>query len=589
MASKSRKVGPLAPESGTQPGTQGIMGKTLDWVREEPNGRLIFRRRFPESLRPFLAKPGQLELKVPLGSKTYVTPEAFRLYEDAKRRFQREVKAAKAAKDLRDKASAGEADRLTPEQISYLAELFKRDWHEYDDTSLRTKGEDWAEEAKRGWDELLSEFQDWQATGNVEAMESRWGKSADALLAGEGLLLDPNDQDGRSRLLWALNAAALEYSSDAEARLAGMPVRVPARPERPANPRGKSRTVSALLDAYRAAKWDGWSASSRKAIAPVLRLLKDTIGDESAASVDRRTAREVFELVKRLPVNLGKLKDLKDLPVPAAVEEGERRGLPTIGANTVNKAYMVQIAAVFNWAVEEEWAPKNPFSGLSVADPVDDRDRREPFTSEQLIQLFTAAPWDKPSSHGDARPGRYWAPLIALYSGMRLGEITGLRLMDIEAIDGVPAFRVRPHEGRGLKNKESRRDLPIHSELIGLGFLDFVEHQRGASKPEDLIFPDAPANNRLQAGAKLGERFSKHLRTHGFVGIKLGMHSFRHNFEDRLKAAGLHGRPEGQALGGRKIYGSEANYGGAFAMAHLREALEKVVYPGLDLSHLKPR
>ncbi len=47
-------------------------------------------------------------------------------------------------------------------------------------------------------------------------------------------------------------------------------------------------------------------------------------------------------------------------------------------------------------------------------------------------------------------------------------------------------------------------------------------------------------------------------------------------------------RPKGLALAGRKIPGPERDYGSDFTPAQLREALERVEYPGLDLSHLAP-
>lgn len=350
-----------------------------------------------------------------------------------------------------------------------------------------------------------------------------------------------------------------------------------------------AKTVSDLCDAYKVAKWDEWGRSSRKAIGPVLRVLRETIGSREVGSIDREAARSVFEAVKVLPVNLGKRKEFAGLTVPQAIEKAQELDLPTINPNTINRGYMVQIAAVFNWAVDEDWAVKNPFVGLSVADPVDDKDRREPFTMPQVKSLFSSAPWAIRQPDTADKPGRYWVPLIALYSGMRLGEIAGLRVIDVEELEGIPAFRVRPHDGRGLKNKESRRNVPVHSALIAMGLLSFVKHRQVNGKPDELLFPDGKANSRGQGGAKLGEWFSALLRSREIVGTKLGMHSFRHNFEDRLRAVGLHGRPEGQALGGRKIAGSEANYGSDYPIDLLRDALEKVSYPGLDMSHLHHR
>jgi integrase len=176
---------------------------------------------------------------------------------------------------------------------------------------------------------------------------------------------------------------------------------------------------------------------------------------------------------------------------------------------------------------------------------------------------------------------------------MRLGEIAGLRVMDAEQVDGVPALRVRPYEGRSIKTKESRRDVPVPSALRRLGLLAFIQHRRTHAAPTDLLFPDGKANVRGQWGAKLGEWFVGHLKEQGIVGTKLGMHSFRHTFEDRLRAAGVSGSAEALAVSGRSVAGSQSIYGTidatgrGFPMANLEQVLERVAYPELDLSHLE--
>jgi len=565
------------------------MGKSVPWVQEDPKtGRLIYRRAYPEDVRPFLPKPGTRELKVPLGASRAMTASAFRTYEQSKRRFDEDVKAARSAGNLHAKKVEGARDALSPGRVSELAELFRHQWHSSDDNSLRLRGGEWADRAEAGWDWMGTDFQEWKREGDMEAMEDRWGRAADALLKGEGLLTDPDDHDGRERLLWALNDVALEYEEDARKRLAGKLVPIPPKPERQSNPRGRKRTVTALVDAYVADKWEGWSTSTRKAFAPVSKVLKDLLGDREVAEIDRETAREVYQLVQALPVNMSKLAVFKGMGVREAVEEAKRRGSPTIAPKTINEGYMVHIAGVFNWARREEWTSKSPFEGFRVVDPVHAADKRDPFTTDQLRTLFSSAPWEKRLGNDDEKPGRYWVPLIALLSGMRMAEIAGLRLKDIGEVEGIPAFVVRRYEGRGIKNKESRRVLPIHSELLHLGLEAFVAHWRSKAEPDDLLFPDGKANVRQQGGAKLGEWFSDLVnKEHEFIGTKLGMHSFRHNFEDRLKAKGVYGTAVGRVLSGRKIPGSEADYGSSFPIEVLQESLEKVSYPGLDLSHLK--
>lgn len=561
------------------------MGKTLDYIQEEATGRLVYRRIYPPDVRPFLPTPKGV-LKVPLGAKRFMTPEAFRIYHQLNLQFDQDVKLARAAKVRHEKEMEGRRDALTPELIKHLADLFAHSQFVRVEEAMRTRGGDWADRALAGWEWHLDEFQRWKVEGDLEAMEEHWGRTADALLHEEGVLVDPEDHDGRERLLWAINDAALKMSDKAQRQLTGMPIEVPERPNRPANPKGGARTVSALLDAYKADRWEKWSKSSRKAVEPVLRLLRETLGDRKVASISREDAREVLETVKALPANLGKRADLRGLSVPLAIERAKELGLPLIGPSTINKGYMVHISSIFNFAVDEEWTTKNPFRGLDVHDPVAKKDKRDPFTPDQLRTLFTHAPWEAPAPHDAPEPGAYWMPLIALFMGARNAEIAGLRLMDAVEIEGIPAIRIARYEGRPIKNDESIRDIPIHPELIRLGWLEFIAYRRTVTKPEEPIFPDAPPNSRDQWGAKFGERFSAHVKALGFTGRKLGMHSFRHNWEDRLRAVGLHGTSLGKALGGRTVEGSEGAYGHGFTPQALLEGLEKVIYPGLDLSHL---
>ena len=558
------------------------MGKEIDWVREERTGRLIFRRRYPTDVQKLV---GKLELKVPLGAKWRMTESSSRTYFRACDQFDRDVRNARASLRVKEKEASAAYDDPAP-WVSFFADELVADRREGSERRLqqghgRLLGQSWAF--------LLAELRRIRVETDPAQLEAILGPTADEMAAAEGLRFDPADTEGRASLLWELSARLVQNADDFLKQAEGYSRAIPPRPERPTNPKGRSRTVSALITAYKAAKWDGWSQSSRSAVEPAFRVLKDTVGDKLVTEIDREGAREIFETVKALPVALGRNAELKDLPVPEAVERGRELGLPTIGPKTVNGSYMAHISSAFGWAENEEWIAKNPFRGLAAADPVSARDKRDPFTVPQLNDVFSSAPWDAPINITAAKPGRLWVPLIALYSGMRLGEIAGLRVKDMEEVGGILCFRVRPHQGRTLKTEESRRDIPVHSALVGLGFLHFVqERKKRASDLEELLFPDGKANVKGQSGAKLGEWFVGHLKQRNLVGTKLGMHSFRHNFEDALRLIGFHGRPEGQALAGRKITGSEGGYGTGYTAATLRDVLEQVTYPELDLSHLRP-
>lgn len=346
---------------------------------------------------------------------------------------------------------------------------------------------------------------------------------------------------------------------------------------------GQGPTIETLIAAYETDKSPGWSGSSKKAVVPVFRALRDMFAGRSLHSIHRQDAREFVGVLEGLPTQIGKRRELAGLTVREAVEKGRALGLPTIKPKTINDGYIMHVAAMFNWAVKEQWIASTPFSGLNVHDPVDDSERRDPFTPEQLQTLFTQAPWNAPWTTGAEKPGAYWVPLLCLFHGLRNGEAAGLRVEDIAEEDGVPVLHVRPYDGRAVKTAGSRGTLPIHPELIRCGFLAHATARRKAG--ELLLFPEGVANSRGQVGAKLAERFSTRVKRLGFTGRKLGMHSFRHNFEDRLRAAELPERTA-LALARRMESGSSRVYGDGLSAPQKAGAIAKVRYPGLRLEHL---
>lgn len=114
------------------------MGKSLDWVRDEPTGHLVFRRTFPEAIRALLPNARQREVKLPLRPKRYMTPEAFRLYDQAIKRFEADVRHALAVQAVEGREVTGTVDALTPDLITDLVTAFKADDLELEQGLRRT-------------------------------------------------------------------------------------------------------------------------------------------------------------------------------------------------------------------------------------------------------------------------------------------------------------------------------------------------------------------------------------------------------------------------------------------------------------------
>ncbi|PPQ34618.1 hypothetical protein CH337_22320 [Rhodoblastus acidophilus] len=117
---------------------------------------------------------------------------------------------------------------------------------------------------------------------------------------------------------------------------------------------------------------------------------------------------------------------------------------------TVN-GYLNKLSALLHWAENEGYIVKNPARGLRVIDPVRKKDKRQPFSTEQLTRIFNAPLYRgcvdddagyATSGKNHPRRGRFWVPLIGLFSGMRLNEICQLDVADVRLIDSIECFVV---------------------------------------------------------------------------------------------------------------------------------------------------
>jgi integrase len=260
---------------------------------------------------------------------------------------------------------------------------------------------------------------------------------------------------------------------------------------------------------------------------------------------------------------------------------------------------MEQLSSVLKFAKRFQHVWFNVAEGLKVEDPVDDVDKRNPFTIGDLQKMFAAPLYTGciNDEQGFKKPGpnvmrraRFWCPLLALFSSMRLNEICQLTVNDIQVIDGVPAIVLKKANKDGkkkLKTSASARKIPIHPELKKIGFLDYVEKIRKTG--EIALFPELKPATGLryksdQMSAKLN-RFIDSLNVEAEDEQK-DFHSFRHTLATAMKRAGLpyDARDE---LGGWAKAGTRAKvYEARYSAQELYDFLSKVEYPGLNLSHL---
>lgn len=224
---------------------------------------------------------------------------------------------------------------------------------------------------------------------------------------------------------------------------------------------------------------------------------------------------------------------------------------------TINK-YLTRVTALLQWA-SSHYGTSNPMVGMSiqVSEKVKVSKEREALTPFQIKQLFQGTPL-----HSNQRFSyRYWLPRLAAYTGARVGELAQLYLDDFTIIDGHPCILIRANRAdQSIKTPSSERAIPIHSKLIAMGFLHFVERQRTLGHLR--LFPELPkkeARGYSHAVSKWFCYFKKKLDW----GERETLHGIRHAVATQLKrkefssdlVAGLLGHSHGSITFDR--YGKE--------------------------------
>jgi len=195
---------------------------------------------------------------------------------------------------------------------------------------------------------------------------------------------------------------------------------------------------------------------------------------------------------------------------------------------------------------------------------------------------------------GGKGPAGFWLPVLALFAGARQGEIAGLQVKNVREVEGVALIYIVADRasGKRLKAKTSERVVPVHPELVRLGFLDYVA-ARAHDGQDAWLFPLVAPSERRAVSA-WSKWFGHYLRNHiGISNPDRVFHSFRHSFQDALRRAtpdaelrdALPGRSSGEMSVSRG-YGARYMID-RWGLRTLKETIDAISYPGLDLSRVR--
>jgi len=260
-----------------------------------------------------------------------------------------------------------------------------------------------------------------------------------------------------------------------------------------------------------------------------------------------------------------------------------------LSSKTIQKEHGA-LRALFGFAKSRfHWIADNPASEAELPRIKAGESQQRRFSSDELNAIFRSPVFADgerpPRGKGEAA---FWVPLLLLFTGARREEICQLTVGDVRNEGECAYLSIDPAEEGRVKTAASRRKVPIHRELVRIGFLRYV--QSLGAKPGKRLFEEMKPNKREQVGAKWGDWWSRYLRQ--TVGIKdkkvSPAHSFRHTMITECRRLNM--RPDyertmvGHVAGAR---GPDAHDSyGEIEVSALANELNRIEYPGLDLTHL---
>jgi integrase len=134
---------------------------------------------------------------------------------------------------------------------------------------------------------------------------------------------------------------------------------------------------------------------------------------------------------------------------------------------TINK-YLSRVGSFCSWMERHGYLEKNYAKGMQLKRTTSAHEDRERFTLDEVSTILSNL------EPNDKKPHRYWLPLLGYYTGARLNELCQLHCCDIH--DDIIDINKDTKDKR-LKNRASKRIIPLHSELIRLEFEEFCNRK----------------------------------------------------------------------------------------------------------------
>ena len=316
--------------------------------------------------------------------------------------------------------------------------------------------------------------------------------------------------------------------------------------------------------------------------------LLDYFTDIDIRSLGREELRKFRDALVLMPKNRTRIEQYKTLTMQ---QIENLKPSDTLSLSTTN--YILEsISSMFRELIVEKKLLSNPAVGLSQSDNKQGMDDKDPFTQNDLVAIFST---DRFMHQTYKNSAYFWVPLISLFTGMRLEEVSQLYIDDVTFCEDSKLYLIDINENpspsgvldKHLKNNSAFRIIPLHKTLVELGFPKYVNAM--AQKGYERVFPLLTKSSDQKYGKQPGKQLTQLLRKCKVTGPK-SFNSLRHTFNNFFKQNCKFSETENYIL--KYAFGHEitelifSRYGSNFTPQNVYETIISRLDHKLDLSHL---
>ena len=225
----------------------------------------------------------------------------------------------------------------------------------------------------------------------------------------------------------------------------------------------------------------------------------------TAKAVEGRLRRDIYPMLGDKPLTAIRTSD-----VQAAVKAWSKSLAPS-----TTKVTLATLRTILRAAVRDRYISRSPAEGV-----------RLPRAERKAMRVLSVADLD---AILDELPLHHQAPVVVAFgTGLRIGEVLGLRVDDVDLLRHVVHVRQQRHPDDTIgapKTESSTRDVPIPDRAAAA----LADHMARYPTPGSLVFD--------RKRATFSQAFAKAVEKAGLEGVKF--HDLRHSYASHLLAAGV--------------------------------------------------